>query len=77
MKRKILDMTQYRSVTETVPTEEALRDWFAGMVMCGDWSHPESIVNDHDKAAKDYYKMADAMMKARERRANGDQENRV
>ena len=47
--------------------ESALRDWFAGMAMCGDWSHPEAIINDYDKAAEDYYKMADAMMEARKK----------
>ena len=67
MKRKILDMTQYRSVTETVPTEEALRDWFAGMVMCGDWACDDAVIRDFDKAAEGYYEMADAMMKARDR----------
>ena len=47
--------------------ESALRDWFAGMVMNGDWACDDCVISDLDKAAESYYEMADAMMRARKK----------
>ena len=47
--------------------ESALRDWFAGMAMNGDWACDNAVIRDRDKAAERYYKMADAMMEARKK----------
>jgi len=43
-----------------------LRDWYAGMAMQGDWVALNAGW-DCDEAAARYYKMADAMMAAREK----------
>jgi len=46
----------------------SLRDWFAGKAMQGDWASQDITGNDEAllEHAKIYYRMADAMLKARE-----------
>ena len=53
----------------------SLRDWFAGMAMQGDWAaqgNETGVFNMYDapefleKQARHYYRMADAMLKARD-----------
>ena len=44
----------------------SLRDWFAGMALAGEGSHPQCTGDVNDMAAW-AYKMADAMLQAREK----------
>lgn len=53
----------------------SLRDWFAGQAMTGDWAAQDEFVGDFTNEITDdlldaraclYYRMADAMLRARE-----------
>jgi len=61
------NLHQEESSLKEAKEESALRDWFAGMVMCGDWACDDAVIRDLDKAAEGYYEMADAMMRARKK----------
>lgn len=43
-----------------------IRDWFATAAMQGDWSRKELCGANCDEAARFYYAMADAMLRARQ-----------
>ena len=45
------------------PTDIDLRNWFAGMILCGDDVEYKSD-EERDAAAKSYFAMADSMVKA-------------
>ena len=43
----------------------SLRDYFAGQVLAGELGHPETLVTDNKEFAEYCYKIADAMIEAR------------
>jgi hypothetical protein len=53
----------------------SLRDWFAGLAMQGDWANQACGSQfGYINCAIEYYKMADAMLEARNQNAKGTQE---
>ena len=59
---------QIHSLANNVPCEMTLRDWFAGMFLDGVVSSAAlSDENTNNDVAKTCYKMADAMMRARDK----------
>lgn len=64
--------SQLRIMNNTLSSENSLRDRFAMAAMQGDWASQVENWNVQEKddgflrSAKQYYRMADAMLKARE-----------
>lgn len=47
----------------------SLRDWFAGQSLSGQLAHSKNVSISYEEFASDAYKMADAMLLERQRRA--------
>lgn len=70
------DEYEHASIRVEMAIDATIRDYFAAKVMQGDWASqsaevgyftPKSTDKNLDNAAELYYRMADAMLRAREK----------
>lgn len=70
------EVYEHASIRVEMASDATIRDYFAAKVMQGDWASqsaevgyftPKSTDKNLDNAAELYYRMADAMLRAREK----------